>query len=39
MTIGDVTYSFSIQSISKVYSLALAMEEQGPEKVLQKIRI
>src|SRR3984957_17617893 len=28
LTMGDVTYSFSIQSISKVYSLALAMEEQ-----------
>ena len=28
---GDVTYSFSIQSISKVFSLALAMEEQGPQ--------
>jgi glutaminase len=37
LTMGDVTYSFSIQSISKVYSLALAMEEQGPEKVLNKI--
>jgi len=34
LTMGDVTYSFSIQSISKVYSLALAMNEQGPEKVL-----
>jgi glutaminase len=37
LTVGEVTYSFSIQSISKVYSLALAMEEQGPEKVLEKI--
>src|SRR6201995_1089159 len=37
LTMGDVTYSFSIQSISKVYSLALAMEEQGPAKVLEKI--
>jgi len=37
LTMGDVTYSFSIQSISKVYSMALAMEEQGPEKVLEKI--
>jgi len=37
LTMGDVTYSFSIQSISKVYSLALAMEEQGPEKVLKQI--
>ena len=39
LTMGDVTYSFSIQSISKVYSLALAMEEQGPEKVLRKNRV
>ena len=37
LTMGDVTYSFSIQSISKVYSLALAMEEQGPQQVLDKI--
>jgi glutaminase len=37
LTMGDVTYSFSIQSISKVYSMALAMEEQGPEKVLEKV--
>jgi glutaminase len=37
LTMGDVTYSFSIQSISKVYSMALAMEELGPEKVLEKI--
>ena len=37
LTMGDVKYSFSIQSISKVYSLALAMNEQGPQKVLEKI--
>ena len=37
VTVDDVTYSFSIQSISKVYSMALAMEEQGPAKVLEKI--
>lgn len=37
LTMGDVKYSFSIQSISKVYSLALAMEELGPEKVFEKI--
>lgn len=37
LTMGDVEYSFSIQSISKVYSLALAMEELGPEKVFEKI--
>jgi glutaminase len=36
-TLGDVGYSFSIQSISKVFSLALAMEESGPEKVFEKI--
>jgi glutaminase len=35
--IGDVKYSFSIQSISKVYSLALAMEELGADQVFQKI--
>jgi glutaminase len=37
LTLGDVKYSFSIQSISKVYSLALAMEELGPEAVFAKI--
>jgi glutaminase len=37
VSIGDLEYSFSIQSISKVYSLALAMEEFGPDKVFQKI--
>src|ERR1700750_2621056 len=37
ITKGDVTYSFSIQSISKVFTMALAMEEQGPAKVLEKI--
>src|SRR5271168_355207 len=29
--IGDVNYAFSIQSISKVFTLALAMQEQGSE--------
>ena len=37
LTLGDVNYSFSIQSISKVFTLALAMEELGPDKVFQKI--
>ena len=32
-SVGDLNYSFSIQSISKVYSLALAMEEFGADKV------
>jgi glutaminase len=36
-TMGDVKYSFSIQSISKVYTLALAMEELGADKVFEKI--
>jgi len=35
--VGDVTAPFSIQSISKVYSLALAMEEAGADKVFDKI--
>jgi glutaminase len=37
VTVGDVDYSFSIQSIAKVFSLALAMEESGPDKVFEKI--
>ena len=37
LTMGDVKYSFSIQSISKVFTLALAMEELGPDKVFEKI--
>jgi glutaminase len=36
-TLGDVKYSFSIQSISKVFTLALAMEELGPDKVFEKV--
>lgn len=37
MTLGDINYSFSIQSISKVFSLALAMEELGAKPVFDKI--
>jgi glutaminase len=37
LTKGDVTYSFSIQSISKVYTQALAMEALGPDAVFEKI--
>lgn len=37
ITLGDVNYSFSIQSISKVFTLALAMEELGPNKVFEKV--
>jgi glutaminase len=35
--IGDVNYVFSIQSISKVFTLALAMQEQGSDQVFKKI--
>ena len=37
LTLGDVNYSFSIQSISKIFTLALAMQELGPDKVFQQI--
>ncbi|HEX8815871.1 MAG TPA: glutaminase A [Terriglobales bacterium] len=37
LSLGDVNYSFSIQSISKVFTLALAMEELGSDKVFEKI--
>lgn len=37
LSMGDVKYAFSIQSISKVFSLALAMNELGAEQVFQKI--
>ncbi len=35
--LGDVKYSFSIQSISKVYTMALAMEGLGYDKVFERI--
>ncbi|HEY6802314.1 MAG TPA: glutaminase A [Pyrinomonadaceae bacterium] len=37
VAIGDVNYSFAIESISKVFILALALEELGPTDVFQKI--
>jgi glutaminase len=37
VTAGDIDVPFSIQSISKVYTLALAMEELGAEQVFDKI--
>jgi glutaminase len=37
LAMGDVTQPFSIQSISKVFTLALAMDELGSDKVFQKI--
>ncbi len=36
-SVGDIKYSFSIQSISKVYSLALAMNELGAGTVFSRI--
>jgi glutaminase len=36
-TLGDIDYSFSIQSISKVFTLAMAMEEIGPDKVFDRV--
>ena len=37
LTIGDVKYSFSIQSISKVFTQALAMKELGADIVFERI--
>lgn len=37
VTVGDVDYAFSIQSIGKVFALALAMEELGPDKVFERV--
>ena len=36
-SIGEINYAFSIQSISKVYTLALAMEELGANRVFERI--
>jgi glutaminase len=35
--LGDVDYSFSMQSISKVYTLAMALAELGADKVFDRI--
>ena len=35
--LGDTAYSFSIQSISQVFTLALAMQEHGSQTVFEKI--
>ena len=37
VTVGDVDYAFSIQSIGKVFTLALALEELGADKVFEKV--
>ena len=36
-TMGDIAYAFSIQSISKVFTLALAMQELGADKVFERV--
>jgi len=38
-TAGDVTYSFSIQSCSKVFTLAQIIQESGEVEVLKKIGV
>ena len=37
ISMGETNYAFSIQSISKVFTLALAMNELGPDKVFDRI--
>ena len=37
ITLGDAKSTFSIQSIAKVFSLALAMQELGADKVFEKV--
>jgi glutaminase len=36
---GDVDYKFSIQSVSKPFTAALIMQQQGPEAVRKKIGV
>lgn len=38
-TAGDADYRFAIESISKVFTLALAMEQFGPEAIRKKIGV
>jgi glutaminase len=38
-TAGDVNYSFSIQSCSKVFTLCQALQESGDEEVFKKIGV
>jgi glutaminase len=38
-TAGDVDYRFSIQSVSKPFTAALIMAQQGPEAVREKIGV
>lgn len=36
-TAGDATFAFAIESISKVFTMALAMEQVGPDLFLRKV--
>ena len=36
-SVGETKYAFSIQSISKVFTLALAMNELGAERVFERV--
>ncbi|TMA80319.1 MAG: glutaminase A [Deltaproteobacteria bacterium] len=38
-TAGDVDYAFSIQSVSKPFTAALVMQEQGDEAIARKIGV
>ncbi len=38
-TAGDVDYPFSIQSVSKPFTAALVMQEQGSDAIVQKIGV
>jgi glutaminase len=38
-TAGDVDYRFSIQSVSKPFTAALIMQQQGPETLREKIGV
>lgn len=38
-TKGDVNQNFSIQSISKVFTLSLAIEQEGPQAIVDKIGV
>ncbi len=39
VTAGDVDYPFSIQSVSKPFTMALVMEEQGKDAIYRKIGV
>jgi glutaminase len=38
-TKGDLTSAVSIQSISKVFTMARVIEEQGPKAIMDKIGV